>query len=95
MVKCNKCGEEITWKHPYAEYLKLKQADPNFRNIPLNPDGTNHVCGQIKQDQPIKTADKVDTGMRDIVEAIKELTKVQEKIMMALSNIQEILESKK
>ena len=53
ILHCNRCGNEIIWKYSYAEYLKLKKDDPNFKNIPLNPDGTPHTCQQ-EQKEPKK-----------------------------------------
>lgn len=54
MLTCNRCGKEIKWKYSYADYLKKKQEDENFKNIPLNPDGTPHTCQakpEIKQEE--------------------------------------------
>ena len=79
MVVCNKCNQEIVWKYDYPEYLKMKKANPNFKNIPMNIDGSNHICKIEDTSQPavkeqFPSADKVDSSIRDIVEAIKELT---------------------
>lgn len=51
--KCNRCGEEITWKFPYQKYLELKKANPNLKNTPLNPDGSQHYC----EETPTKVMD--------------------------------------
>lgn len=44
MAECRKCGGEIKWKHSYKEFLKLKKENPDYKNIPLNLDGTQHTC---------------------------------------------------
>lgn len=43
---CNNCGQEIKWKYTYAQYQNYKKKNPDFKNIPLNLDGTPHRCLQ-------------------------------------------------
>ena len=93
MSECKKCGQELEWP------ISKKTGKPYPINAGTKPGMDNYfhssTCGKTTQssDLPIQTADKVDNGLRDVVDAIKDLTQVMKSIEMSLANISVKMES--